>query len=118
VSRLAEASAAYVRDRFFLSTLATVLPTPADFVNFPMVQFPDTASREIDFPVSYCKLITLDWSMSARAATLNPIFNCPRAALCMSTHRLSAARFVASSLSLRSGAPREPKGTSGSTRHD
>lgn len=60
-----EASAAYVGDRFFPSTLATVVPTPADFVNFPqLVQLPDNASRELDFPFTYSKLITPDWSVS------------------------------------------------------
>lgn len=63
-----EASASYVGDRFFPSTLATVVPTPADFVNFPqLMQLPDTGSREIDFPFSYSKLITPDWSVSFTA---------------------------------------------------
>lgn len=63
-----EASASYVGDRFFPSTLATVVPTPADFVNFPqLTQLPDTASREVDFPFSYSKLITPDWSVSFTA---------------------------------------------------
>ncbi|MER9968737.1 hypothetical protein [Mesorhizobium sp. M0060] len=60
-----EASASYVRDRFFPATLATVVPTPADFVNFPqLVRLPDTTSREVDFPFSYSKLLTPDWSVS------------------------------------------------------
>ncbi|MFD2055463.1 hypothetical protein ACFSQT_21085 [Mesorhizobium calcicola] len=63
-----EASASYVGDRFFPSTLATVVPTPADFVNFPqLTQLPDNTSREIDFPFSYSKLITPDWSVSFTA---------------------------------------------------
>ncbi|WP_133117262.1 hypothetical protein [Mesorhizobium sanjuanii] len=63
-----EASASYVGDRFFPSTLATVVPTPADFINFPqLTQLPDTASHEVDFPFSYSKLITPDWSVSFTA---------------------------------------------------
>jgi hypothetical protein len=60
-----EASAAYVDDRFFPSTLATVVPTPADFLNFPhFVMLPETAgTREYDFLFTYSKLITKDWSL-------------------------------------------------------
>jgi hypothetical protein len=122
--RMAEASAAYVGDRFFPSTLATVVPTPADFVHFPNWCSCLTPPRaRSTFPFGYCKLITpglvnersgRDIGVRAQLhfclgnifsnAIGKPIFNCPRAALCMSTHLLSAARFVASSLSLRSGA--------------
>jgi hypothetical protein len=60
-----EASAAYVDDRFFPSTLVTVVPTPADFLNFPhFVTLPETAgTREYDFLFTYSKLITNDWSV-------------------------------------------------------
>src|SRR3984893_266306 len=40
-----EASAAWVGDRFFPSTLATVVPTAADFLNIPYVaRLPATAA--------------------------------------------------------------------------
>ena len=40
-----EGSAAYVGDRYFPSTLATTVPTPADFYNPPyFVKLPDTAT--------------------------------------------------------------------------
>ena len=57
-----DASAAYVGDRFFPSTLATTVPTPADFYNPPfLVRLPDTATtREIDIPTTYSKLVTRD----------------------------------------------------------
>src|ERR1700720_1441131 len=63
-----EASAAYVGDRFFPSTLATTVPTPADFYNPPyFVKLPDTATtpttREFDIPTTYSRLITKDWSV-------------------------------------------------------
>jgi hypothetical protein len=61
-----EASATYVDDRFFPSTLVTVVPTPADFLNFPhYVALPETTTgtREYDFLVTYSKLITKDWSI-------------------------------------------------------
>jgi hypothetical protein len=50
-----EGSAAYVGDRFFPSTLAATIPTPADFYNPPyVVKLPDTATtpstREFDIP--------------------------------------------------------------------
>src|ERR1700682_3938327 len=59
-----EASAAYVGDRFFPSTLATVVPTAADFYNPPnFVKLPDTATtHEIDIPSTYSRLVTKDWS--------------------------------------------------------
>src|SRR5712671_241139 len=60
-----EGSAAYVGDRFFPSTLATTVPTPADFYNPPyFVKLPDTATtREFDIPTTYSRLITKDWSV-------------------------------------------------------
>src|SRR6202163_3544100 len=63
-----EVSAAYVGDRFFPSTLATTVPTPADFYNPPyFVKLPDTATtpstREFDIPTTYSRLITKDWSV-------------------------------------------------------
>src|SRR5882762_1266825 len=60
-----EASAAYVGDRFFPSTLATTVPTPADFYNPPyFVKLPDTAAtHETDIPTTYSRLVTKDWSV-------------------------------------------------------
>src|SRR6202166_2324939 len=60
-----EGSAAYVGDRFFPSTLATTVPTPADFYNPPyFVKLPDTATtREFDIPTTYSRLVTKDWSV-------------------------------------------------------
>src|SRR6195256_185423 len=60
-----EASAGYVGDRFFPSTLATTVPTPADFYNPPyFVKLPDTATtHEIDIPTTYSRLVTKDWSV-------------------------------------------------------
>src|ERR1700730_13359271 len=63
-----EGSAAYVGDRFFPSTLATTVPTPADFYKPPyFVLLPSTATtpsiREIDIPTTYSRLITKDWSV-------------------------------------------------------
>src|ERR1700730_13424480 len=60
-----EASAAYVGDRFFPSTLATTVPTPADFYNPPyFVKLPDTATtHEIDIPSTYSRLVTKDWAV-------------------------------------------------------
>src|ERR1700738_4738222 len=60
-----EVSAAYVGDRFFTSTLATTVPTAADFYNPPyFVKLPDTATtpttREIDIPTTYSRLVTKD----------------------------------------------------------
>src|SRR4030081_3071638 len=57
-----EGSAAYVGDRFFPSTLATTVPTAADFYNPPyFVKLPDTATtREIDIPTTYSRLVTKD----------------------------------------------------------
>jgi hypothetical protein len=64
-----EASAEWVGDRFFPSTLATTVPTPADFFNPPnFVLLPETAAtpsaREIDIPTTYSKLITPDWAVT------------------------------------------------------
>src|SRR5260370_13568101 len=63
-----EGSAAYVGDRFFPSTLATTVPTPADFYNPPyFVKLPDTSTtpstREFDIPTTYSSLVTKDWSV-------------------------------------------------------
>jgi hypothetical protein len=60
-----EVSAGYVGDRFFPSTLATTVPTPADFYNPPyFVKLPDTATtHEIDIPTTYSRLVTKDWSV-------------------------------------------------------
>ena len=63
-----EGSAAYVGDRFFPSTLATTVPTPADFYNPPyFVKLPDTSTtpsvREFDIPTTYSRLITKDWAV-------------------------------------------------------
>src|ERR1700688_4416016 len=60
-----EGSAAYVGDRFFPSTLATTVPTPADFYNPPyFVKLPDTATtREFDIPTTYSRLVTKDWAV-------------------------------------------------------
>jgi hypothetical protein len=63
-----EVSAAYVGDRFFPSTLATTVPTPADFYNPPyFVKLPDTSAtpsvREIDIPTTYSRLVTRDLSV-------------------------------------------------------
>src|SRR5216684_2960800 len=63
-----EGSAGYVGDRFFPSTLATTVPTAADFYNPPyFVKLPDTATtpstREIDIPTTYSRLVTKDWSV-------------------------------------------------------
>jgi hypothetical protein len=60
-----EGSAAYVGDRFFPSTLATTVPTAADFYNPPyFVRLPDTATtpttHEIDIPTTYSRLVTRD----------------------------------------------------------
>jgi hypothetical protein len=63
-----EASAAWVGDRYFPSTLATTVPTPADFFNPPsLILLPETAAttptREIDIPTTESKLITKDWAV-------------------------------------------------------
>jgi len=61
-----EASATYVGDRYFPSTVVTIVPTPADFLNFPhYVLLPETTTdtREHDFLVTYSKLITKDWAL-------------------------------------------------------
>jgi hypothetical protein len=64
-----QASAAWVGDRYFPSTLATTVPTPADFLNPPnLVVLPRTATtpsvREIDIPTTFSKLITPDWALT------------------------------------------------------
>src|SRR3982074_3781976 len=60
-----EVSAGYVGARFFPSTLATTVPTPADFYNPPyFVKLPDTAAtHETDIPTTYSRLVTKDWSV-------------------------------------------------------
>src|SRR6202171_819746 len=63
-----EGSAAYVGDRYFPSTLATTVPTAADFYNPPyFVRLPDTATtpttHEIDVPSTYSRLVTRDLSV-------------------------------------------------------
>src|SRR3979490_1575002 len=60
-----EVSAGYVGDRFFPSTLATTVPTPADFYNPPyFVKLPDpAATHETDIPTTYSRLVTKDWSV-------------------------------------------------------
>src|ERR1700686_715374 len=60
-----EGWAAYVGDRYFPSTLATTVPTAADFYNPPyFVWLPDTATtpttHEIDIPTTYSRLVTRD----------------------------------------------------------
>ena len=63
-----EASAAWVGDRYFPSTLATVVPTPADFFNPPnLIVLPTSAAgtREVDIATTFSKLITKDWSVIA-----------------------------------------------------
>lgn len=64
-----EASATFVGDRYFPSTLATTVPTAADFLNLPtFTRLPDTAAtpstRETDIGATYSKLITRDWSIT------------------------------------------------------
>jgi hypothetical protein len=61
-----EVSAAWVGDYFFPSTLATTVPTPADFLNPPgIVRLPDTGTtREVDIPTTYSKLITPQWGVT------------------------------------------------------
>src|SRR3981189_2791700 len=64
-----EASAEWVGDRFFPSTLATTVPTPADFFNPPsLVLLPQTATtpptREPDFPTTSSKVITKGWGVT------------------------------------------------------
>src|SRR4030081_1359387 len=60
-----EVSAGYVGDRFFPPTLATPVPSPADFYNPPyFVKLPDTATtHETDIPTTYSRLVTKDWSV-------------------------------------------------------
>jgi hypothetical protein len=63
-----EGSAAYVGDRYFPSTLATTVPTAADFYNPPyFVKLPDTSTTpttpEFDIPTTYSRLLTKDWSV-------------------------------------------------------
>src|SRR6202043_2812220 len=65
VATCSEGWAAYVGDRYFPSTLATTVPTAADFYNPPyFVRLPDTATtpttHEIDIPTTYSRLVTKD----------------------------------------------------------
>jgi hypothetical protein len=65
VATCSQAPAAYVGDRYFPSTLATTVPTAADFYNPPyFVRLPDTATtptiHEIDVPTTYSRLLTQD----------------------------------------------------------
>src|SRR5437879_788882 len=67
IATCSEGWAAYVGDRFFPSTLATVVPTAADFYNAPyFVKLPDTSTtpstREFDIPTTYSRLVTKDWA--------------------------------------------------------
>src|SRR5260370_33761101 len=60
-----EGPAAYVGDRYFPSTLATTVPTAADFYNPPyFVRLPDPATtpttHEIAIPTTYRTLVTRD----------------------------------------------------------
>jgi hypothetical protein len=66
VAACTEASAAWVGDYFFPSTLATTVPTPADFFNPPgFTLLPSTAvAREVDIPTTYSKLITPNWGVT------------------------------------------------------
>jgi hypothetical protein len=66
-----EASAAWVGDRYFPSTLATTVPTAADFFNPPsyvrlpkIAPTPTPSTRETDIPTTYSKLITSDWGVT------------------------------------------------------
>src|SRR5260370_12453767 len=91
-----EGSAAYVGDRFFPSTLATTVPTAADFYNPPyFVKLPDTATtpstREIAIPTTYSRLVTKHWPVlftetfpviadsptRTRSASDNPLITTP-----------------------------------------
>jgi hypothetical protein len=61
--------AAFVGDYFFPSTLATTVPTAADFYNPPnFVLLPTSAAEpsthEIDIPTTYSKLITPDFAVT------------------------------------------------------
>lgn len=60
-----EATATFVGDYFFPSTLATTVPTAADFLNPPNVMVPPATatSRQVDIPTTYSKLITHDWAV-------------------------------------------------------
>src|SRR6202166_2153413 len=68
LATFSEASAAYVGDRYFPSTLSTTVPTAADFYTPPyFVKLPDTATtpstREFDIPTTYSRLVTKDWAV-------------------------------------------------------
>src|ERR1700721_299011 len=68
IATCSEGWAAYVGDRFFPSTLATVVPPAAAFYNPPyFVKLPDTATtpstREFDIPTTYSRLVTKDWAV-------------------------------------------------------
>jgi hypothetical protein len=63
-----EGSAAYVGDRYFPSTLATTVPTAADFHDPPcFVRLPDTATapttHEIGVTTTFSRLVTRDLRM-------------------------------------------------------
>jgi hypothetical protein len=63
-----DASATFIGDRYFVSTLVTTVPTPSDFANVPhFVMLPETAdgTKEADFLFTWSKLITKDWSLFA-----------------------------------------------------
>jgi hypothetical protein len=67
VATCSEGWAAYVGDRYFPSTLATTVPTAADFYNPPyFVKLPDTSTtpstREFDIPTTYSRLVTENWA--------------------------------------------------------
>jgi hypothetical protein len=58
-----------VGSRFFPSTFAIIDPFPSDFLNFPgFLVLPESAAapptRELDFPVTWSKRITSDWSVT------------------------------------------------------
>ena len=82
IATCSEGSAAYVGDRYFPSTLATVVPTAADFFNPPnFVKLPDTATppstREIDIPTTYSRLVTRElaafFTETFRSLAIDPI---------------------------------------------
>ncbi len=68
IATCSEVSAAYVGDRFFPSTLAITVPTPAEFYNPPsFVKLPNTnatpSTSEVDVATTYNKLVTRDLSV-------------------------------------------------------
>jgi hypothetical protein len=59
----------FAGDRFFPSTFAVIDPFPSDFLNFPgFLVLPESAgepsTREINFPITWSKRITRDWSVT------------------------------------------------------